>query len=78
MQGVDTYTTILGLRLYDRYLDLRTALVALNEKLDGRTPTLIDFLPLSGIATAFKTASDAQHMYVHIYVLDSAQGRSSC
>ncbi|GAA5856265.1 hypothetical protein JCM9279_006362 [Rhodotorula babjevae] len=62
MAGVATYTTILGLRLYERYVDLRTALVALNEKLDGRVPTLIDFLPISGIAEAFKTASEAQHI----------------
>ncbi|GAA5906345.1 hypothetical protein JCM8208_003524 [Rhodotorula glutinis] len=62
MAGVDTYTTILGLRLYDRYSALRTALVALNEKLDGRVPTLLDFLPLSGLASAFGAAADAQHI----------------
>jgi len=57
---MDTATTVLGIRLYDSYVELRTVLVNLEQSLDGRSPTLLDFLPLRATAEALGAANDAQ------------------
>ncbi|BGP36161.1 hypothetical protein JCM10449v2_000059 [Rhodotorula kratochvilovae] len=52
-------TTIVSNRLFDRYVDLRGALVALQQSLNGRVPTLIDFIPVQRPAEAFAAAGAA-------------------
>jgi len=61
-QALATVTTILTERFWDRYLDLRAALVVLMQTLNGRVPTLLDFLPLQTPAAAFVAAADAARM----------------
>ncbi|GAA5918150.1 hypothetical protein JCM6882_007291 [Rhodosporidiobolus microsporus] len=57
--GLAIATSVLGTRFWLRYEDLRTAIVAVQDSLGGRVPTLIDLIPLQAPSTAFATASDA-------------------
>jgi len=50
--------------MYRQYVELREALVAVNESLNGRVPTLLDFLPLQDVGTAFLPAATSARTYV--------------
>ncbi|KPV74038.1 uncharacterized protein RHOBADRAFT_45335 [Rhodotorula graminis WP1] len=52
-------TASYGVRTFDRYLDLRQALIALEASLAGRAPTFLDLLPLQAPLNALKTAENA-------------------
>ncbi|GAA5856928.1 hypothetical protein JCM9279_003599 [Rhodotorula babjevae] len=52
-------TTVVTVRMYWQYLELREALVAINESLAGRVPTILDFLPLQDVGTAFLPAASS-------------------
>ncbi|GAA5896514.1 hypothetical protein JCM8208_004220 [Rhodotorula glutinis] len=52
-------TAIYGVRLFDVYLDLRRALLALEASLAGRAPTLLDLIPLMAPSDALVAAGNA-------------------
>ncbi|GAA5852746.1 hypothetical protein JCM9279_003955 [Rhodotorula babjevae] len=52
-------TAIYGVRLFNVYLDLRGALLALEASLAGRAPTLLDLLPLKAPFGALASAGNA-------------------
>ncbi|GAA5930439.1 hypothetical protein JCM3775_004392 [Rhodotorula graminis] len=71
-----TAVTVLLERFWDRYLELRGALVRLDRSLDGKAPTLLDFVPLRDPAEAFaaaagpaRTASLVQFAFIIVFPL---------
>ncbi|BGP21162.1 hypothetical protein Rt10032_c19g6148 [Rhodotorula toruloides] len=59
VMALATVDTVLSLRLYDRYLVVVSALQALEARLNGRTPTIVDFLPLQAPTQAMLDAGAA-------------------
>ncbi|BGP36138.1 hypothetical protein JCM10449v2_000036 [Rhodotorula kratochvilovae] len=56
--GLGAANIVFDNQLTKRYRALRAALVALEASLGGRTPTLLDFLPVQAPAQAFSAAAD--------------------
>ncbi|BGP28304.1 hypothetical protein JCM10296v2_000036 [Rhodotorula toruloides] len=59
VNALATADTVFSLRLYDRYLILVNALQSLEARLNGRTPTLIDLIPLQAPTQAMLDAGAA-------------------
>ncbi|GAA5930421.1 hypothetical protein JCM3775_004387 [Rhodotorula graminis] len=57
--AIVTCTTVVTVRMYWQYLNLREALVAVDESLGGRVPTLLDFLPLQAVGSSFLPAASS-------------------
>ncbi|GAA5856267.1 hypothetical protein JCM9279_006363 [Rhodotorula babjevae] len=55
--------TVFAELLWDRYLELRGSLVALETALKGRVPTLVDFIPIAAPGEAFATAAEAARVH---------------
>ncbi|GAA5930417.1 hypothetical protein JCM3775_004386 [Rhodotorula graminis] len=56
--GIGIYTTIMTVRILDRYNELRAALVELERSLGSRVPALLDLIPLQLPAEAFVSAAN--------------------
>ncbi|GAA5930436.1 hypothetical protein JCM3775_004391 [Rhodotorula graminis] len=61
--------TVFAEILWNRYLDLRGNLVALETALGGRVPTLVDFIPIAVPGEAFAAAAAAARMFVALVLL---------
>ena len=68
-QVIAIVTAIYGVRTFDRYLDLRAALLALEASLAGRAPTLLDLLALKAPSEALVSAGNAARMCVALLSL---------
>ncbi|BGP44218.1 aminophospholipid translocase [Rhodotorula kratochvilovae] len=59
LQALAIAITIVSNHLFDRYINLRGALIALQQSLNGRVPTLIDSILVQKPAEAFAAAGAA-------------------
>ncbi|GAA5906332.1 hypothetical protein JCM8208_003520 [Rhodotorula glutinis] len=56
--GLGIYTTIITERVLTGYIELRSALVAVQRSLGARAPTLLDLIPLQAPAEAFAASAE--------------------